>query len=46
MAGLIRMSDWELTRLRAMIHLEDDRLTADAAAMLMGLGRRQIYRHR
>ncbi len=40
------MSDRELTRLRVMIDLADDRLTVDAAAMLMGLGRRQIYRLR
>lgn len=44
MAGVIQMSDRELTRLRVMIDLADDRLTVDAAAMLMGLGRRQIYR--
>jgi Winged helix-turn helix len=46
MAGVIRMSDRELTRLRVMIDLADDRLTVDAAATLMGLGRRQIYRLR
>ena len=40
------MSDRELTRLRVMIDLADDRLTADAAATLMGLGRRQIFRLR
>ena len=44
MAGVIEMSDRELTRLRVMIDLADDRLTVDAAATLMGLGRRQIYR--
>jgi Winged helix-turn helix len=44
MAGVIQMSDRELTRLRVMIDLADDRLTVDAAATLMGLGRRQIYR--
>ena len=44
MAGVIQMSDRELTRLRVMIDLADDRLTVDAAAILMGLGRRQIYR--
>jgi hypothetical protein len=46
MAGVIEMSDRELTRLRVMIDLADDRLTVDAAATLMGLGRRQIYRLR
>ena len=46
MAGVIEMSDQELTRLRVMIDLADDRLTVDAAATLMGLGRRQIYRLR
>jgi transposase len=44
MAVVIQMSDRELTRLRVMIDLADDRLTVDTAAMLMGLGRRQIYR--
>ena len=46
MARVIQMSDRELTRLRVMIDLADDRLTVDAAAILMGLGRRQIYRLR
>src|ERR1700746_2428572 len=46
MAGVIQMSDRELTRLRVMIDLADDRLTIDAAAILMGRGRRQIYRLR
>jgi transposase len=46
MACVIQMSDRELTRLRVMIDLADDRLTVDAAAALMGLGRRQIYRLR
>jgi transposase len=46
MARVIQMSDRELTRLRVMIDLADDRLTVDAAATLMGLGRRQIYRLR
>ena len=44
MAAVIQMSDRELTRLRVMIDLADERLTVDAAATLMGLGRRQIYR--
>ena len=46
MAGVIRMSDRELTRLRVMIDLADDRLTVDAAATLMGLGRRGCSRLR
>src|SRR6202041_963254 len=46
MAAVIQMSDRELTRLRVMIDLADERLTVDAAATLMGLGRRQIYRLR
>ena len=46
MTGLIQMSDRELTRLRVMIDLADDRLTVDAAATLMGLSRRQLYRLR
>ena len=45
MAGVIEMSDRELTRLGVMIDLAD-RLTVDAAATLMGPGRRQIYRLR
>ena len=44
MAAVIQMSDRELTRLRVMTDLADDRLTVDAAATLIGLGRRQIYR--
>src|SRR3984957_2635636 len=43
MAWVIQMSDRELTRRRVMIDRADDRLTVDAAATLMGLGRRQIY---
>ena len=46
MVGLIQMSDRELSRLRVMIDLADGRLTVDAAATLMGLGRRQIHRLR
>src|SRR3984893_18414987 len=46
MAGVLGMSDRELTRLRVMIDLVDERLTVNAAATLMGLGRRQIYRLR
>ncbi len=44
MAAVIQMRDRELTWLRVMIDLADDRLTVDAAVILMGLGRRQIYR--
>lgn len=40
------MSDRELTRLRVMVDLADGRLTVDAAAALMRLGRRQVYRLR
>lgn len=43
---VMQMSDRELTGLRVMIDLADGRLTPDAAATLMGLGRRQIYRLR
>jgi transposase len=46
MTRVFQMGDRELTRLRVMIDLADGRLTVDAAAMLMGLGRRQIYRLR
>src|SRR3984885_16301797 len=46
MAGVIEMSDRELTRLRVMIDLADGRLTVNAAATLLGLGRRQTYRLR
>jgi hypothetical protein len=38
MVRVIQMSDRELTRLRVMIDLADDRLTVDAAATLTGLG--------
>ena len=34
MARVIQMSDRELTRLRVMIDLADDRLTVDAAATM------------
>jgi hypothetical protein len=43
---VIQMSDRELTRLRVMIDLTDGRLTPEAAATLMGLGRRQVFRLR
>jgi hypothetical protein len=41
---VIQMSDRELTRLRVMIDLADGRLTPEAAATLMGIGRRQVFR--
>ena len=43
---VIQMSGQELTRLRIMIDLADSRITIEAAAALMGLGRRQVYRLR
>jgi hypothetical protein len=43
---VIQMSDRGLTRLRVMIDLADGRLMVEAAATLMGLGRRQIFRLR
>ena len=43
---VIQMSGQELTRLRIMIDLTDGRITVEAAAALMGLGRRQIFRLR
>ena len=43
---VIQMSDRELSRLRVMVDLADGRLTVDAAATLVGLGRRQIHRLR
>src|SRR6201986_2860472 len=46
MAAVIQMSDRELTRLRVMIDLADGRLTVEAAATLMGIGRRQVFRLR
>jgi hypothetical protein len=46
MAGVIQMSDRELTRLRVMIDLADGRLTVAAAATLVELGPRQIHRLR
>ena len=44
--AVIQMSERELTRLRVLIDLSDDRLTVDAAGALIGLGRRQVYRLR
>jgi Winged helix-turn helix len=44
--AVVRMSDRELTRLRVMVDLADGRLTVEAAAMLMSLGRRQVFRLR
>jgi Winged helix-turn helix len=43
---LIQMSGQELTRLRIMIDLADGRITVEATAALMGLGRRQVFRLR
>ena len=39
---VIQMSGQELIRLRIMIDLADNRITIEAAAALMGLGRRQV----
>jgi hypothetical protein len=44
--AVIQMSDRELTRLRVMVDLADGRLTVEAAAQLMRLGRRQVFRLR
>lgn len=44
--AVIQMSDRELSRLRVMIDLADGRLTMAAAAALMHLGRRQVFRLR
>src|SRR5437764_5264440 len=41
--AVIQMSQRELTRLRVLIDLSDDRLTVEAAGTLLGLGRRQVY---
>jgi len=41
--AVIQMSGRELTRLRVLIDLSDDRLTVEAAGRLLGLGRRQVY---
>ena len=38
------MSDGELTRLEVLRDLDQCRLTTDAAAQLLGLGRRQVFR--
>ena len=43
---VIQMSGQELTRLRIMIDLADGRITVEASAALMGLGRRQVFRLR
>ena len=40
---VIQMSDRELSRLRVMIDLADGRLTLEAAGMLMGICRRQVF---
>ena len=41
---VFQMSERELTRLCVLIDLSDRRLTVEAAARLMGVGRRQAYR--
>jgi hypothetical protein len=41
-----QISGRELTRLRIMIDLADNRITLETAATLMGLGRRQVFRPR
>src|SRR6202166_1571072 len=43
---VIQVSGQELTRLRIMIDLADGRITVEATAALMGLGRRQVFRLR
>jgi hypothetical protein len=43
---VIQMSDRELTRLFVLIDVVDGRLTIEAAAALLGLGRRQVFRLR
>ena len=43
---VIQMSQRELSRLRIMVELEDGRLTVAAAASLMGIGQRQVFRLR
>jgi hypothetical protein len=42
--AVIQMSERELSRLRVMIDLADGRLTVEAAGVLMGVGRRQVFR--
>jgi hypothetical protein len=42
--AVIQVSERELSRLRVMVELADGRLTLAAAAELMGLGRRQVFR--
>ena len=44
--AVVQMSDREVSRLRVMIDLVDGRLTIDAAAQLMAVGRRQVWRLR
>jgi hypothetical protein len=43
---VIPMSDRELSRLRVLVELADGRLTVAAAAALIRLGRRQVFRLR
>jgi len=44
--AVMQVSQRELSRLRVMVELADGRLTVAAAAELMDLGRRQVYRLR
>lgn len=44
--AVMQMSQRELSQLRVMVELADGRFTVAAAAELMGLGRRQVYRLR
>jgi Helix-turn-helix domain len=41
---VIQTSERELSRLRIMVELEDGRLTMAAAASLMGIGQREVFR--
>jgi hypothetical protein len=41
---VIRVSQRELNRLKVMVDLADGRISIDAAAALMGIGRRQVFR--
>ena len=43
---VFQMSDREMSRLHTMIGVADGRLTVEAAATLMGVGRRQVFRLR
>jgi hypothetical protein len=41
---VIQVSERELNRLKVVVDLADGRISADAAAALMGVGRRQVFR--